>query len=66
MKLKTIATKAERLWQGQFNSKIQANNFSNSQKINYFLHFFKDKTSFLEQETAQTVACFSDNKKASH
>lgn len=66
MKLVTIATKEEHLWQGQSNSKIQANYLSNSQKINYFLHFYKDKTLFLEQETAQTVACFSDNKKASH
>lgn len=66
MKLITIATKEELLWQGQSNSKIQANHFSTAKKKNYFVPFYKDKMLFLELETAQTVACFSDNKKASH
>lgn len=64
MTLITIATKEEFLLQGQSNSKIQANHFSNSKKD--FVHFYKDEVLFLEQETAQPVAFFSDNKKASH
>lgn len=60
-----IATEEELLWQGQSNSKIQANPFSTAKKILTILYFFyKDKMIFLELETAQTVACFSDNKKS--
>lgn len=66
MKLTAIAVKEEFLWQGQSKSKIQGNHFSTAKKHPYFVHFYKDNILFLELETAQTVACFSDNKKASH